>query len=225
MNIQTIDAQVWWIASADEIRPTEGWDPRQFLSAVAGALEFQDPPKALPDGAGTELIGGMYRNADIVCQITKVTLYNDGINVVVQGRTEVAEAVLRIILELAYDFGVRPPSSEPLQYFMSTIVADLSASLDDLFPKSILEKISAVTARNDAHFLSVGFAPDKTLGFKPMPGVTPTAFSIGRRLDVPFEQNRYFSQASSTTAAHVDLIAEFERLALKADGSAPPRVI
>lgn len=214
MKIHTIDSQVWWIALADEIRPTEGWDARAFLATIMQAFEFSEPPKLLSEGSGTELKGGIYKTAEAVVQITQLSLYNDGISVSVGGRTDVAEAILHSVLETAREAGVRAPISEPLQYCISTVVADLGASLDNLLPQSLVAKISAATTRNDAHFLSLALSPDRTRGFKPIPNVNPTSFSIGRRIDVAFDLNRYFSQASATTAAHLDIISEFERLAM-----------
>ncbi|EAQ35988.1 hypothetical protein NB311A_01410 [Nitrobacter sp. Nb-311A] len=212
MKIQTIDSQAWWISLADELRPTEGWDGPSFITTIAKAFEFSDLPKQVADGGGFDFINGFYRDGGQVNSIPKLVLYNDGINVNVQGRTSVAEAVLQRTLEIAFSFGIRPPTTTPLHHYLSTIVVDLDKSLDNIVPKSFLDMISASSAKGNAQFLSIAFNPDKTKGLGPMPGVTPNSFSIGRRVDVPYDQNRYFSQASMTTEKHIEIIEHLQAL-------------
>ncbi len=41
--------------------------------------------------------------------------------------------------------------------------------------------------------------------------INPTNFLIERRVGVPYERNRYFSQANTTTEKHLELLEQIER--------------
>jgi hypothetical protein len=212
MKVQTIDSQVWWIAHADEIRPVEGLDTATFFTEIAKALEFKDPPKPGQNNVGAEFLNGFLRRDKEVISVPKLVIYNDGINVVVQGRSSGAEKALQIVLELAFSLGVRKPTTTPAHHYLSTIVVDFEKSLDLLVPQAFLKKISASAFRENAQFLSIAFNADKTEVTGPFPALNPTSFSIGRRLEVPYDLNRYFSQAAMTTEAHLSLLEDLEGL-------------
>jgi hypothetical protein len=212
MKIQTIDSQAWWIALADEIRPAEGLDGPVFFSEVARIFEFSEVPKAAAQGGGFEFNRGCFRRDGKVTPISQIALYNDGININVQGPTSGAEEILQMVIELGISLGIREPITRPLHYFISTIVVDFEKSLDALFPKSLLEKVSEAGIWENSHFLSIAFSPDKSERKGPLTGVNPPSFSIGRRVDVPYGMNRYFSQASTTTEKHIGLLEHLEGL-------------
>jgi hypothetical protein len=98
----------------------------------------------------------------------------------------------------------------------SQIVADFSVSLDKLFPSSLLQKTSeAFPIEAKAQFGSLHICAEKTT----IPGrigpLNPTTFNLARRIDIPYEANRYFSQANTTTEKHLELLEQIERLAKK----------
>lgn len=211
MKIQTMDSQAWWIALADEIRPTEGLDGSAFFSEIARTFEFSEAPKAAAQSGGFEFNRGFFRRDGMVTPVSQITMYNDGININLQGKTSVAEEVLQMILGLGFTSGIREPTTPPLHYYISTIIVDFERSLDSIIPKSFLDRVSAASYRKDSHFLSIAFSADKTELMGPLSKVNPPSFNIGRRIDVPYGMNRYFSQASTTTEAHIDLLENLER--------------
>jgi hypothetical protein len=211
MKIQTIDSQAWWIALADEIRPTEGWDSAAFFSEIKRTFEFPEGQKA-GQGGGVEFNEGVLRRDTRLTSIPQIALYNDGINVSVRGTTSQSEEILQMILELGRSLGIREPTTRPLHYYVSTIVVDFDKSLDALIPKSFLKKISDAGIWENSHFLSIAFNSDKTERRGPLTAVNPTSFSIGRRIEAPYEMNRYFSQASTTTEKHTELLEGLEAL-------------
>jgi hypothetical protein len=213
MKIQTLDSQAWWIALADEIRPTEGFDSSAFFSEIVRMFEFSEVPKAAAQSGGFEFNRGFFRRDGKVTQIAQIVMYNDGININVQGDTSGAEEILQAILKLCFASGFREPVTQPLHYYISTIVVDFEKSLDSLIPKSFLEKVSDAGMWGKSHFLSIAFNSDKTERKGPLTGVNPASFSIGRRIDAPYAMNRYFSQANTTTEKHLGLLEDLKRLA------------
>jgi hypothetical protein len=218
MKIQTIDTQLWWIALPDETRPSGGLDVAAFFAAIKDKFAFSRGPilPAKPGAGAVEFAEGALRLGPAPIIISKIDVYNDGINIAVHGSNENADFVLDVMKNIFHSFGLRLPITQPLQYYLSVIVADFDVSLDNLFPASFLEKISKVIpVEANAQFLTLGFNADKSTVPGRIAGVNPTAFSIGRRIEVPYSLNRYFSQANATTADHIGLLEELESLAKK----------
>jgi len=218
MIIQTTAAQAWWIALADEIRPPEGLDTNSAFAAIKGLFEFPVIPTGpVKKDGGIEFDNGVLRADGSVIVITKIEIYNDGISVHVPSNTANAETVLQKVLELFYSFGVRRPQTPPLHYYVSTIVADFEHSLNSLFPTVLLERISKnLPVEAKAQFAGFDINADQTLVPGRWAAINPTRFVIHRRLpNIRYDANRYFSQANMTTDQHVELLAEFEKLAAK----------
>jgi hypothetical protein len=215
MIVQTTDAQAWWISIQDEIRPVRGLDTTAALAEVKAAFNFPAGP-LFKEGSGTEFTNGLFRDARTSIVITKIALYSDGISTHVPSDTRNSEIVLQAALKIFQSFGVREPVTPPLHYYLSTIVADFETSLDAIFPISLLKKIGAAyPVEGDAQFSSVAINIDKTKIAGRVGPLNPTTFTISRRLDIPYEQNRYFSQANATTEKHLELLEEVERWARK----------
>ena len=218
MIIQTTAAQAWWIALADEIRPVEGLDTHSAFAAMKGLFEFPViPTGAVKKDGGIEFDDGILRADGPAIVITKIEIYNDGISVHVPSNTDNAEKVLQKTLELFYSFGVRRPQTAPLHYYVSTIVADFEHSLNSLFPTELLERIGKnLPVEAKAQFSGFDINADQTAMPGRWAGINPTRFVIHRRLpNIPYDVNRYFSQANMTTDQHVELLVEFEKLAAK----------
>lgn len=219
MNIQTMSAQAWWIALADEVRPADGLDVAATFSAIKEKFGFAAIPTAAaqPGGGQLEFLNGALRTSTPPIIINKIGVYSDGLNTDVPSNTENAEIVLETTLEIFYSFGLRKPVTPPLHYYLSTIVVDFEHSLDNLIPARLLKKIGeALPVEGSPQFAGININVDKTTLRGRLGPINPSVFNISRRLDVPYAQNRYFSQANMTTHEHVDVLAEFEQLAAKA---------
>lgn len=215
MKIQTTAAQAWWIALADEIRPPEGLDVARTFAALKEKFEFPAIPTApAQQGGGMDFLNGALRRGSETVLITKLAVYGDGLNTDVPSTTDNAELVLQDALDVFFSFGVRKPTTAPLHYYLSTIVADFDVSLDTLFPSSVLEKIeAAISIKGKAQFAGLNINVDKTTLPNRIGGINPSIFNIYRRLDIPYEKNRYFCQANMGTKDHIALLGEFEKLA------------
>jgi hypothetical protein len=220
MKIQTIDTQLWWIALPDEIRPSAGLDTAALFAALKDKFGFSrgPTPPAKAGVGGFEFGEGVFRRQGLPpIIIIKIEIFSDGISIAVPSNNEDAEFVFEEIENIFNAFGFRQPITAPLNYYLSLIVADFDVSLNDLFPVGLLETISkAIPIRANVEFQSVGFNADKSMIPSRIAAVNPTAFSIQRRIDVPYSMNRYFSQANATTMDHLSLLQEIENLAKKA---------
>jgi hypothetical protein len=218
MKVQTISAQAWWIALADEIRPVNGLDVAAVFAAIKERFEFAAIPTApAQQGGGLDFVNGALRATPEPVIINKISIYTDGLNVEVPTTTERAEIVLQEALNVFFSFGVRRPETSPLHYYLSTIVVDFEHSLDNLIPARLLKKVEAsIDVEAKTHFAGLNINADKTTLGRRLGPINPTFFNIHRRVDVPYDQNRYFSQANMGTPEHLDALAEFEQLAGRA---------
>ena len=219
MRIQTTEAQAWWIALADEIRPRDGLDVPGAMNAIKEAFKFPVAPTGpVKQGGGFEFTNGSLQDGATSIIILQVVVFNDGLQINVPSNSTNAEKVLQKTLEIFHSFGVRKPTTPPMHYYLSAIVADFEHSLDSLMPSPLLAKISAALPfEGRAQVSGININIDKTT----IPGragpINPTIFNIFRRIDVPYALNRYFSQANMTTEDHIALLGEVEKLAGKSN--------
>ncbi len=217
MRIQTIDAGIWWIAFADEIRPRDGAVMRNLIIKLQEIFKFAQVPTQLPQPGGLpglDFLEGSFEADGEQHPITKLAIYQDGLNITVPGNTQRAEKALQRTLDFFLSLGYREPTSEPIRYFISTIVVDFDRPIDHLFSSAILRKIADVMSIRGASSLMsfrTGFDP-ATIPSR-LGSINPTQFLIERRVAVPFETNRYFCQANTTTELHIKILDEIERLA------------
>jgi hypothetical protein len=212
MKIHTTDAQVWWIPLADEIRPVRGIDIKEIAAGLQSIFNFQSPPTE--KGGGIEFSNGRLAGPKTVL-VTKLAIYNDGLNAQVPTDTDDAEAVLQSALAFVFDIGVRRPVSRPLHFYQSTIVADFESPLEAILPNPLLRKISkAMPFAGDSHLLNIATNFDASAIADPRwRGINPTLFRVDRRASVPYEFNRYFCVANMTSSDHIDILEEFEKFA------------
>jgi hypothetical protein len=213
MKVQVTEAQVWWIAIADEIRAREGLSWRVWFDAIQKVFQFAQVPTSLPQaGSGFEFKEGSLKTDSGALVVTAFQVYQDGLSVVVPSTTRNADTALQAALEVFLSIGVREPVTPSLHYYVSSIVADFDKSLDNLIPQWLLKSLSnAMPIEGVAHFLALhsNFDASKIRGR--LGPINPTNFRLERRIGIPYDQNRYFSLANTTTEKHLDLLEEIER--------------
>jgi len=212
MKIQNTDAQVWWIAIADEIRPVRGIDGPKLAAGVQSMFNFPSPPSDIK-GGGIEFLNGQLADGDIL--ITKLALFTDGINIQVPTNTNDAETILQKTLTFLFDFGIRRPSSEALHFYQSIIIVDFECSLESILPSSLLRKISEVMPiAGEANLFNIAtnFDAAKITSGR-WRGINPTVFRIDRRATAPYDLNRYFCLANMKSSDHIEILKDFEKFA------------
>lgn len=214
MKIQTTEAQVWWIAQPDEIRPVRGIDGPKMASGLQSIFRFPSTPTEVQNG-GAEFLNGRLNHKDQDILITKLAVFADGINIHVPTTTEDAEVVLQRALSFFFDLGVRRPTSEPVHFYQSIIVADFESSLENIIPKNLLQRISkAMPTDGASQLLTFATNFDASLMSNPRwRTVNPTLFRIERRAAASYDLNRYFSLANMKSVEHIEVLTEFENFA------------
>jgi hypothetical protein len=214
MKIQATEAQAWWIALADEIRPVGGIDGSKLAAGLQSIFNFQSPPSEMK-GSGVEFLNGRLAGGDRDILVTKLAVFNDGLNIQVPTNTDDAETVLQATLALAFDLGVRRPTSGALHFHQSTVIADFECSLENILPSTLLRKISeAMPISGESHLLNIATNFDgATIADGRWRGINPTLFRVDRRVSVPYDLNRYFCLANMKSSHHIEILNDFEKFA------------
>lgn len=217
MKIQNTESQVWWIALPDEIRPVRGLDGSTLAARIQSLFGFPTPATEIK-GGGIEFLNGRLADFDGDILISKLAAFNDGLNINVPTNTSDAKKVLEASLASLFELGVRRPISGALQFYQSTIIADFEAPLENIFPKSLLKKVSAaMPIAGESSLLSIGTNFDATVITDPRwRGINPTVFRIDRRASMPYDLNRYFCLANMESDAHIEILLEMEKFAASA---------
>jgi hypothetical protein len=172
----------------------------------------------------TELTSGSFAFAigkfrDV--QINELQVYPDGVIVSTRADTEILEGFLSDLFSWAErEFGLTPiATAKPEKFIESAIVVksetDLSRALSPsndvaaIVNRAIQEKVTR------AHYQIAGFTLDSDpaafLGRR-----KPMRFGIERRLNVPFNENVFYSYAPLHTQHHLKVLSELEALPIAA---------
>lgn len=217
MRVETTEATIWWVALADEIRPTNPRPAVEILAALYGRFGFLKMPSEFKPGEGIEFHNGRLEipGAPSIA-IHKLVVYNDGISVEVLSTTDHGDLVLGAVLDILYEHGMRRPTTTPSHTYVSGIVVGFDASIDHLICQPLLEVSNNAFPKLEIHPIALQFGPDPMAAARKPIGLNAPGFRIERRINFPFEANRYFSGANLSTKAHLDLLAQIELVALKA---------
>lgn len=186
---------------------------RGIVSGLQSIFNFQSPPSEKE--GGVEFLNGRLGVDDYTILVTKMGVFNDGINVQVPTNTDDAEVVLQRALALAFALGVRRPVSAPLHFYQSTVVADFESPLETILPDTLLKRISkAMPIEGGPHLLNIATNFDASaIADARWRGINPTLFRIDRRASIPYDLNRYFCVANIESFQHIDILKDFEKFA------------
>ena len=203
-------------ARAVALIQVQQWDPfgtaltLESIAKLGSRYIFAKTPTRLEEidfQKGLELLEG--RLGEI--RIDRITIYMNGIVIDTRSSTDDSEKVLQDIIALAHEaFGaiIRPAR----QTFASQLMFRSDMNLFALNP--VLPKIAGVLTQRTSADMKHPFTFEPTavqFNVDTAQAKTPPAmFSIERRIDVPFAENTYFSQAPLRTAEHIELLKAFE---------------
>jgi len=205
----------------EEMRPANPPDITTAINAIKAHYGFGWAPDLnrtydeVQKGPHTFSGGKLERDGKVI-SITKLQFFNDGI-VVTSHSTENADAIIEDLIEWGTKtFGYRPFQTVPTRLHNSAIAIDMDFDLDHILgPHDELSRLFAeylTPARPKAPVWKAA-----TLRFtgiaspKEAPDMN-NVFLIERRVDVPHEKNRYFSDAPLPTQAHVRFLEALEKI-------------
>jgi hypothetical protein len=186
----------------------------EFMPNLAERYGFLKMPERLEDFLdeqnGIQFAFGRWEGT----VINQLALYAHGIAVETSASTDISEKILHDVLSWGADalnFNYRQDMIKRKAY-VSGVLFSTDVSLNALHPKlrGIGERLSSSVANGLGHVFpyevtGIFFGYDTT-HTKPNAPI----FTIERRADVPFAENKYFSTAPLPTEEHLKLLKDFE---------------
>ena len=206
----------WWV-SADEVRPMSGLHLPDIVQLLSERYSFHELPDLASRGDGIVTFGtGKLVISNKQINITKLHIHNDALVVEVSSSTDDAEALLTDVLVISKNVGFREPQTEPKVIYQSTVVVDFETSINKLF--SSFDKISSVITKfnivdDPVQVNGLRFDADPMNLPASLVQLNPTSFSIHRRVDVSYGENRYYCDAHMKTPDHIRALEEIEKVA------------
>lgn len=199
----------------------------EILEALVKRCHFQKFPKEyseLDERKGVDFLEGKWGEVTV----DKLTLYQDGILIDTHSSTADSERILHEALSwAASEFGVtyRPEMIKRKAYVSGLTFYSEAPILAALNPtlSALSDRISRAVSeifRNDFRYEPTGITAHYDLSLKQIP---VAAFTIQRRLQTPFSENKYFSEAPLPTDVHLELLKEFEANLISTIPDAQPR--
>ena len=198
-----------------------------LIPALVKRCNFQKFPKEyddLDEQKGVEFLEGKWEGITV----DTLTIYRNGIIVDTRSSTADSEKILEeTLVWAAKEFGItyRPGVIKREGYvsnltFYSKI--PLLSGLNDALSK-LSTRIGNATSQVVGHPLSfetVGITMNHE--WPQVAGRPIAAFTINRRIETPFSENKYFSEAPLPTDLHITLLQEFENELLSTSGTTKP---
>lgn len=185
-----------------------------LIPALVERYKFQSFPtkfEELDEQKGVEFLEGKWEGTTV----DRLTIYRNGVLVDTRSSTTDSERILEeALLWVASEFGIvyRPGMIKRKGYvsnltFYSEVplLAGLNIALSRLSGR--VGRAISQTIGDDVQYEPTGISiHDDQLSRR----VPLAAFTIHRRIETPFSQNKYFSEAPLPTDLHLTLLQEFE---------------
>lgn len=195
-----------------DIAPRHGIFFPELVKGLVQHCNFQKFPTTFDEWSSPEgaqfIVGKLDKTV-----IDKLIVYNNGLQVETRNGTSESKRILEAILVWARDkFGTLygPETVKRWAYvsdltFQSNVPLLMTGPIQRL-AKGISGALSKIV-NEETVYEPLGF----NIGHDPLlRKYGRAAFSIQRRAEVPFTDNRYFSEAPLPTEIHLDLLAQYE---------------
>jgi hypothetical protein len=213
--IATENGQIYQPFVGDEVRPASGFYLPDLLRGLAERYGFMTIPNWVDvTKEGAKYSQGRLLTGGEIIEIKSLQFYPDGI-IVTAWNTEDADKTLDDVIAWVTDtFRFKEPITPRPRRYTSTVIIEFDHTVDTLLDKFHEFRQTLATAYAETYGNVVletsrlAFSTDPSR----MPPLTKAEFTIERRADIPYSQNRYFSAATTRTQTHLQLLQDFERL-------------
>jgi hypothetical protein len=200
--------------AGDEIRPSGGLNLPEFIRLIQDRYGFVRAPDIKEVGqTGAKFQQGRLTLGNKTINITELAVFSDGM-VVTSYHTDDAEFILNDLFNWAKGvFGFRDPETQKPRVFESHVVIEFDRSIDAAL--RVFDPVRQAIAKSveDTYEVKtpIGYHRiDLSVPMKPQLEIGRPGLAIERRINYPFEANRFFSTSSFRTERHLELLQEFE---------------
>jgi hypothetical protein len=203
----------------EEVIPLGGVSDLDIAEKIKAKYSFVKGPELTTDEiakSGYKFETGKFLFESTTTRITDFAVYRDGI-VINAAKTDVAEAFLEDVTEfMKKEFSFRDFMTPPRRYFQSQLVVEFDRSPEKLI-KSLYTIASAISeplteiygSEIPMKFARLDFDADKTELSLRSPAAVHR-FIMERRINMPFEKERFFCSAPMRTNTHIATLEKIE---------------
>jgi len=214
--LNVTSARVTWLFDINDLNPRGKSIFPELIDWLKDNYSFSQFPSSATDfdkdTKGLLFKGGSFQVRDEIFVNVELSVFSDGLAANSYSSTRDTEAFLEDVLTTAAkDFSLYyKPSMIRTKIPLSEVTVRLKEPLSKLNPglSEFAEKISHLSPRPSEFELGgISFWTDSSNS-----SLKLAAFSLERKINAPFSENRFYSKASMHTDAHLGLIEEFEQL-------------
>jgi len=198
----------------DEIRPLGGLNLPEFIRLIQDRYGFVRAPDIKDVGqTGAKFQTGRLTIGNKTINITELAVFSDGI-VVTSFHTDDAEFILKDLFDWAKGvFGFREPETEKPRIFESHLIIEFDRSIDPALQAFDPVRQEVAKSVEDTYGIKtpIGYHRlDFGVPMKPQLEIGRPSLAIERRINYPFEANRFFSTSGFRTERHLELLQALE---------------
>jgi hypothetical protein len=211
-----------WLFDINQLNPTGKSIFPDILLWIGNKYSFQTFPKSVAD-LDAEKKGYLFKTGEFQSDDGAIalnfSLYGDGVVAETWASTEKADAFLdELFHSAASKYGLVRPNNLRKQY-ISEVTVRLDHPLSNLNSKILqfCDSINGLFARHHLppfELTGMAFAPDTSATAYRPPGL-----QIERKLNIPFDENSFWSKSPFTTKDHLFALEEFEKLLADSGGT------
>ncbi|MCX6634507.1 MAG: hypothetical protein NT090_05390 [Acidobacteria bacterium] len=204
-------ARAVWLFDTQELTPRGNALYPTLFDTFIRRYKFPTFPKPEEIHSGGSLY---FKQGKFVWEASSVDidcdLHNDGLVASCRHSTEVADAFLQdFVVWLGEQLGVAyPPTLSRKRIYRSELIVNMAIDLNSTAEKlRQFSRLLSAMSKQEAQTTGITFGSDRA----------SLTFAIERRVNVPFEENRYFSGAALQTSHHIEALVAFEQLLARSD--------
>jgi hypothetical protein len=222
MRVVNYDAsRVTSLFPFEEVMPLSGANDREIIDAITERYKFLKAPDLAKDDVakdGYKFASGQFTFESSAFRLNDFSIFRDGL-VINAATTSGSEAFLHdVIVFMRERFSFRDFATKPRLFFQSQIVVEFDRPPEKLLRSldQIVEIISkplreTYDTENPMQFSRLDFDFDRSPGTPPIARLVQR-FGIERRVEIPFEKQRFFCVASMRTSSHIAALEAIESL-------------
>lgn len=215
MNISSIVmARAIAFVEVEELNPRGKAFYPDIVEALVKRFSFQGYPKALEDfdeTKGIQFTDGRFSDGTV----DRMQIFTHGLVLDTRVSTDVSEKLLQdTLLWASSELGVHfEEQMIKRRAFISQVTFESDMKMSDLNPVlgrigSWLSRVLSEKTGQPLTYETTSVILNVDQGRSKM---TPGLFSIERRAELPFSDNKYFSSAPLSTADHIGILKDFEK--------------
>jgi hypothetical protein len=202
-----------WLFEVADLNPKGKSIFPDILEWLKDTYSFKKAPESVTDldeNKGLTFENGEFQAKEEVFVTVQLKLFNDGLVARTSSSTEDADKFLdNVVQSAAAEFSLTfDPGMVRRRLYLSELIVRMDTPLENLNPKLVAfaEKLSSLfEEKKQWEVGGISFWTDSTYA---VTKISP--FSLERKINAPFDENRFYSKAALQSEQHISMLKELE---------------